>query len=121
MNLIFSSFADVGDLTKERLILKAVSDIPLGDYAVFLSKTSPDGTAYSGQQTAFWFPDGDIKANDLAVLYTKSGVASKKVLDSGATAHFFYWGLTAAQWGRTSGKGAVILRAAEWKFHSSAK
>jgi len=115
MNLTFSSFADAGDLSKERLILKAKSDLAIGNYAVFVSGVTADGTATAGKKTAFWFPDGDVKANDLVVLYTKTGIASKKVLKSGATAHFFM-GLQNPQWEALGRRGAVILRAVEWTF-----
>jgi hypothetical protein len=120
MNLNFSSFADAGDLQKERLVLKAKAAIPLGDYLVMASKASATGTAVAGRHRAYWFPDGDVEADDLVVVYTKSGVDSKKKLASGATAHFFYWGLETPLWGKMSGNGVVILRADSWLFHVAA-
>lgn len=115
MNLKHSSFADPGSFEKERLVLKAYADVEIGNYAVFCSSVN-DGNATAGHKTAYWFPDGKVKAGDLVVLYTKGGTDSKKTLSSGATAHFFYWGLKTAIWG-SSNNAAVLLRVAEWTHH----
>jgi hypothetical protein len=113
MKLEISSFADPGNLQKERLVMKALSDIDIGNYAVFISNVSDDGKATAGPKTAFWFPDGTVRAGDLVVLYTKAGQDSKKDLADGTTVHFYYWGITDVLWGRGD-KTAVILRVAEW-------
>lgn len=112
MNLKHSSFADAGTFEKERLVLKAHAEVEIGNYAVFCSGVS-DGKATAGHKTAYWFPDEKVKAGDLVVLYTKTGTDSKKKLESGVTAHFFYWGLKNAIWGN-SNNTAVLLRVAEW-------
>jgi hypothetical protein len=120
MKLRISSFADAGQADKERLIIKAESDTDIGDYLVMASSISSSGGATAGRKTAYWFPDKDVKAGDLVVLYSKSGTQSEKKLQSGATAHFFYWGLeTPPQW--SAGKGAVLLFADEWKFEIPSK
>lgn len=112
MNLKYSSFADGGNIEKERLILKAHANVEIGNYAVFCSSVN-EGKATAGRKTAYWFPDETIKTGDLVVLYTKVGTDSKKKLNSGATAHFFYWGLKDAVWGSPSNT-AILLRVAEW-------
>jgi hypothetical protein len=114
MNVQFSSFADSGVLSKERLILKALTNLDIGDYAVFRSRVS-DGGPTAGWKGAYWFPDVSVSANDLIVLYTKEGVQSTKVLKSGRTAHFFYWGRSEAMWGDQK-HGAVVLRISDWQF-----
>jgi hypothetical protein len=113
MKLNITSFADAGNFQKERIVLKADAEIGLGEYAVFCTTVSASGDAMSGRKTAYWFPDGTIKKNDLVVLYSKKGTASKKDLNGGRTAHFFYWGDDHSMWGGT-GNGAVVLRVAEW-------
>jgi hypothetical protein len=115
MKLEISSFADVGQLQKERIVLKASSDIDVGDYAIFRSWTRDGAKPTSGRKTAYWFPDGEVRAGDLVVLYTKKGQSSTKALDSGHTAHFFYWGLDSTLWDE-GGHGACVLRVSEWKF-----
>ena len=113
MKLEFSSFADAGDHDKERIVIKALSDLDIGEYAVFLSALSDTRSPTAGRKTAYWFPDGMVKPGDLIVLYSKSGSSSKKDIGEGRTAHFYYWGLDKAVWGNDD-KTAVILRIAEW-------
>ncbi|WP_156880545.1 MULTISPECIES: hypothetical protein [Thermomonas] len=113
MKLKISSYADAGNFQKERIVFKAISELELGEYAVFCSALSSDGNATSGKKTAYWFPDGVIKKDDLVVLYTKKGTSSTKELDGGRTAHFFYWGDDRAMWGSSS-NAAVLLQVASW-------
>ena len=115
MNLEIRSFADSGELSKERIILKALADIGIGDYALLRSGVTPSGRPTSGWKSAYWFPDMDVKAEDLVILYTKKGSRSSKELDGGRTAHFFYWGREEALWGSKL-FGAVLLEAADWQF-----
>ncbi|WP_156480591.1 hypothetical protein [Aquipseudomonas alcaligenes] len=117
MKLAITSFAEPGNIQKERIVLKAHEDIELGHYAIFRSKTSDDGKATSGRKIAYWFPDGKIKKNDLVVLYSKKGISSQKELEGGRTAHFFYWGEPNAIWNDTK-YTAVVLRSAEWTAKS---
>lgn len=116
MKLEISSFADVGDASKERLIIKALSDIDIGGYAVLCSNTSEKGVPTSGQKIAYWFPDGPIKSGDLVILYTKAGKTSVKNLSGQRIAHFYYLGLNSAIWNKET--VAVVLRIADWIYDS---
>ena len=115
MNLEIQSFTAPGDLINERLVLKASASLDVGDYAIFQSTKSGDGKATAGNKIAYWFPDSDIKSGDLVVLYTKSGTRGAKQLESGKTAHFFYWGLQTPIW-KDENVGAVVLLVDEWKW-----
>jgi hypothetical protein len=116
MNLEIRSFSGVGDLSNERIILKALTDIDVGDYALFRSGLGSSGhQPTSGRKIAYWFPDEDVKANDLVVLYTKKGSRSSKPMDGGRTAYFFYWGRDEALWNDKQ-FGAVLLEVAAWQF-----
>jgi hypothetical protein len=117
MNVAISSFADVGDLEKERLVLKIVKDVDIGDYAVFCTSISSDGKATAGPKKAYWFPDDVVKSGDLVILYTKQGTSSTKELDDGRTAHFYYWRQEQALW--DSKHGAVVLEISEWVYSKS--
>lgn len=117
MKLEIDSFADAGVLEKERLVIKALSDLDIGEYVVFSSGLSDTRIPISGRKTAYWFPDKAVKSGDLVVLYTKSGKSSKKDIGNGRTAHFYYWGLEKARWG-SGDKTAVLLRVAEWIHRS---
>lgn len=108
------SFADGGDITKERVVLRVLADGDIGSYALFRSKEADDGGPLSGQKTAYWFPDKTVKSGDLLVVYTKKGKTSKKVLASGGTAHFFYWQLSEAIWGDDKQNLAVLFLISEW-------
>lgn len=118
MKVKISSFADAGIFQKERVIFKVEADVELGMYAVFCTALSSSGKATAGRKTAYWFPDGEIKKDDLVVLYTKRGDSSTKELSNGRTAHFFYWGGDQAMWGN-GGNGAVLLHASEWNVKPS--
>ena len=113
MKLKINSFADVGVIDDERVVLKALSDLEIGEYAVFSSKLSEDGKATSGKKTAYWFPDGFVKKDDLVVIYTKKGKLSTKDLSDGRTAHFFYWGMDVAQWANKNNT-IIVLHVSEW-------
>jgi hypothetical protein len=113
MMLEISSFADPGTHEKERVILKALADLDIGNYAVLCSTISDRKSPTAGPKIAYWFPDGDVKSGDLIVLYTKSGQNSKKDIAGDHTAHFYYWSREDTLWG-TGKRTAVILRVAEW-------
>src|SRR5205823_11802662 len=97
MNLKFSSIADRGIPTSERLVLKVVAKTDVGEYAVF--RTGFSGSSVTiGVKNTFWFPDKPVAAGDLVVLYSKNGTESEKELEKGGKAHFFYWGAVGSLW-----------------------
>lgn len=114
MKLAIHSVAAPGDIGKERLVLKALSDTDVGDYAVLWSGIGDGGGPTSGRKRAYWFPDITVRAGDSVVLYTKKGDRSKKVLDGGGTAHFFYWGSETPLWDENH--CAVLLFISEWDY-----
>jgi len=114
MKLKIRSFPDAGVADKERVVIKATTNVDVGQYVLFCSRKSPDSNGTSGrQQSMYWFADQQINAGELVVLYTKAGKRSQKKLSSGATAHFFYWGLSAPIWGDGSNV-AVLMEASDW-------
>ena len=115
MKLSFMAFSNPGDLERERIVLKAVSDIDVGGYAVFRTGLANSGEATAGRKAAYWFPDADVKAGDLVVLYTKQGTRSSKPWKDG-TAYFFYWGKDEVLWSDPN-FGAVFLEIAEWNLN----
>lgn len=48
MKIEIKSFADVGDLTQERVVLRVLADEDIGSYALFRSKVAEDGGPLSG-------------------------------------------------------------------------
>ncbi|HTV84380.1 MAG TPA: hypothetical protein VME63_03190 [Dyella sp.] len=115
MKLSIKSFADVGVLEKERLVLRVLEDVDIGDYLVLRSKKSKKtGYPISGSSDAYWFPDEEVKAGDLVVIYTREGKASKKEISDGRTAHFYYWKKEQAFWG-DDGNKAVLIETGSWR------
>lgn len=118
MQLEIKSFADAGDLARERIVLRALTDIDIGNYVILRSKTDSSGNPLSGLKTAYWLPDIQISKGDLVVLYTKTGKASKKTLESGRTAHFYYWHQTHALWDADKKNTAVVMLCESWAAKS---
>lgn len=118
MMVEISSFADPGVHEKERIIIKALSDLDIGKYAVFCSNVSETKTPTAGSKIAYWFPDQPLKSGDLVVLYTKAGTNGKKDIAGGQTVYFYYWHRDKSLWG-TGQHTAVVLRIAEWTHQIS--
>ena len=113
MSLRITSLADAGEPQKERLVMRASSDVEVGKYAVFCCWIADDGDPLSGDlPAAYWFEDFSVKSGDLVVLYTKVGKRSEKVSDSGRTSHFCYWNKTGSIW--TKDKQPVLTFASPW-------
>lgn len=93
MNIKIVGIKNRGNLKKERIIIKALSNLDLGYYIVFLTKMTGEKSFSSEPKKVFWFPDKEINKDDLIVLYSKKGKKSIKENESGNTTHFFYWNL----------------------------
>jgi hypothetical protein len=114
MRIKITSIADRADLTKERIVMKVLSDTNIGDYAVFDAEYR-HGTVTTGVRDVFWFPDKDVSSGDIVVLYTKRAKQSEKILKaSRKTAHFFYWGSTKPKW-ETERTVPVLMSISEWE------
>ena len=113
MKLKIKSIADKADHKQERLVISVLSDTNVGEFAVLR-------TGYSGGQVTtdvwdtFWFPDKQVSAGDLVVIYSKTGTTSEKLLKTGKKAHFYYWGKPQTIWS-SSGKSVVLLHAPVWE------
>ena len=113
MNVKIRAVRDAGDPDLERLVLNVFRPDDIGDYAVFDTTYTDDGRVSNKLRHSFWFPDKRIAAGDTVVLYTKRGRANEKKNSSGATSHFFYWGLDVTVWNE-GGDCAVLLHVPEW-------
>jgi len=113
MNIEISSVAEKQNLEKERIILRVTADTDVGSFALLQTGFSGDEVTIGVHQT-YWFPYKRVEAGDLVVLYTKKGTQNENTLKSGKKAHFFYWGLSAAIWGK-SDRAPVLLYAPEWE------
>lgn len=118
MKIEIRSFADKGDFESERMSLRATANVDLGAHAIFYLKLNSNGKPSSGKKVAYWFPDLELKTNDLVVVYTKKGERRTKTLDDGTTAHFFYWGLDKPIWNQP-GAACSLLAITEWTWKAS--
>jgi hypothetical protein len=116
MKFRISSITDVGDIGRERLILRARDNANVGDYAIFRARAGKnDSPPLSGDiPEVYWFADRKVKRGDFVVLYTKSGSRSEKAQESGGRTYFYYWGLKSSIW-EDSNFIAVLVETAEWE------
>lgn len=105
---------ECGDLDKERIVLSVVKDGDVGRYAIFDTTYTKGGSVSNKVRFTYWFPDKNVKAGDLVVVYTKAGSSSEHQNKDGSTSHFFYWGLDRTVWNE-DGDCAVIARIDSWK------
>lgn len=116
MNLELRSIVEPGNIAKERITLRAKSDLDLGDYLVAQTNDVESSPA-TGLLSSYWFQYRKIEKGDLVVIYTKQGAETEKSLSTGRKAHFFYLGLKEPIWGDPT-KGALLLLAPTWTYKS---
>ena len=104
---------DAGNIEKERLVLKATSDDEIGNYVLFDTTYLEDGRVSNEMRHSLWFPDREVKENDLIVVYTKAGKDSKLENKNGTSSHFFYMGLGNSIWNK-NGDCSVIMKISSW-------
>ena len=98
------------------IILQALTDLDLGEYALFRSGVgSSIRKPTSGRKIAYWFPDEKVQADDLVVLYTKKGSRGVKALEGGRTAYFSIGEGMKTLWNDNQ-FGAALLEVADWQF-----
>lgn len=114
MKLELRSIQDRGIADKERIVMKALSNLDVGQFAVIEAGFS-NGGVNTSTGDCYWFPDKVVEEGDWVVLYTKPGEDKEKIQKSGATAHFFYWGKNSPKW-RVQTRAPVILQVDSWDF-----
>lgn len=114
MRLQIVQIADRGVPNRERLHLRALSDVNLNFFVVFdTTYTSPSAIS-NLQRHAYWFPSHLVKAGDHVILSTGNGTQSSSWNPAGGTNHFFYWGLQHTIWNQT-GDCAVLFELSSWQ------
>lgn len=113
MKLELRSIIAAGDIANERLSLRALDNLDVGDYLVAQSGYIGDNPTTDFYHT-FWFPFKPIQKGDLVVVYTKVGRNRERVLERGNKAHFYYLDLETPIWTRPD-SGAVLLHAPTWQ------
>lgn len=111
MKLKISAIRDAGNLDKERIVMKVLAPTDIGEHLLLCTATA-DGKITTNIQTAYWFPDKEVKEGDFVVLYSKKGRDSEKEFKN-AMSHFFYLGSDKALWDKSE-NAAVIMYAPDW-------
>ena len=110
MSLEVNNIKNRGEIDDERVVFKVLLDCDLGMYITFKSTDTESGDGISSHvEYPFWFPDEDIKANDLVVLYTKQGQQSHKLNKDGTHTHFYYRGLNKAIFNKKAERALLML------------
>lgn len=116
MKLELRSIVAPGDLKNERLTLRALTSLDVGDYLVAQTMLIEDYPTTNFDHM-IWFPFKQVEKGDLVVIYTKSGESREKPLSKGNTAHFYYLDLSSAIWDDPT-KGAIVLHTPTWQSKS---
>ena len=113
MKISILSVKDHGDLKKERVILKAIGHVNIGDYLLADTTYLANNEVSNELRHIYWIPDKVVEKDDLVVIYTKSGRDSTKANESGNRTHFFYWGLEKTIWNK-DGDAATLFLIGDW-------
>lgn len=104
---------DVGNIKKERVVLKATSRVDVGGFVLCEATSLPDGQVSNKVRHPFWFPDKVVNANDFVILYTKGGNDSDVQNKSGTTTHIFFWGQDEPVWSKDN-SAIALFEIAGW-------
>lgn len=113
MNIEVIDIKDRGNRQKERLVIRAITNLDIGYYIVFQTRKTGENSFSGNPDKIFWFPDKEIHEGDLIVLYSKDGKESTRKNKSGNTTHFFYWGEEPPIFD-SEDKIAVVVEAKGW-------
>lgn len=118
MKLKIERIENAGILEKERIVLRVLTDDEIGRYIILKTKKM-GGTAVSSNPSAvFWFSDKKVAKDDWVVVYTKTGVNSSAVSDTGNFTHFFYWDKNLPMWNNPD-DAIVLIHSDGWTFKDS--
>jgi hypothetical protein len=115
MSLRLVGIRSAGDLTKERVVLRARLKVDIGRYAIFAAvlDTNNDQVLSGGLEAAYWFEDQEVGKDDYVVLYSKKGATSSKNNSDGSRSWFFYWDREETIW-RPAVNAAVLAPIGTW-------
>lgn len=117
MNIKIVKILDAGAANKEKLQLKAVADDNIGNYVVFDTLQIEPGRIASIPKNAYWFPDRNVKGNDIIFLYTGPGKNYETKNEDGTTTWYFYWGRNVTLW-KNKNSSAALLRIHDWEYRT---
>jgi hypothetical protein len=98
----------------EHLALAVRSDTDLSNYVVLVTRYITPQAISRIPKSFYWFPAKPVKAGDVVLLHTGTGVDTATALTDGKSGHHFYRGLPSPVWNAT-GDCAVLLEIDTWK------
>ena len=104
---------DNGDLGNERIIIKILAKIDIGNFILCDTTYNKNGSVSNKLRHTFWFPDKVVNDGDFVAVYTTSGTDYQHENKADTVTHCFYWGLDRTVWNK-DGDGAVLFEIAEW-------
>jgi hypothetical protein len=120
MNVEIKAVRGISDIDNERIVLKVLKDDDIGYYIIFDTTFLEDGYVSNKVQHSYWFPDKQVRAGDLVVLYTRNGRTKEKQNKSGNTTHFFFQRLEKTIWNK-GGDCAVLVKIKDWEAKGYSK
>jgi hypothetical protein len=93
MSMRIKHIKNNGAAKEERIVFEVLKDADIGYFLVFDTTYTQDNKVSNELRHPYWFPDKNVKAGDLVILYTKQGTNTSRKNDDGTSSHFFYWGL----------------------------
>jgi hypothetical protein len=114
MKLEFLGIKDSGKIDSERLELRALTEVQIGQYGLFCALRSEDGIT-SFLRAAYWFPDGLVKSGDIVEVYTRDGDDRSLAREDAPTTHVYFWSRKAPLWDDER-YAPVIFRLSEWRL-----
>lgn len=115
MRIEIGEIKNRGNHSEERVIFKALEDIDISYYYIMHTVYTDEGKKIVTKPLHTYWPQArSVKANDLIVLYTKSGEYSFKLNDDKTTSHFFYWGIPNSIY-NSKNDCVVVLEIVHWR------
>ena len=116
MNIELNYIKDSGNIDKERIVFNVISDTELGKFLVAQTELLEDSRFSSKLGNIYWFPDQQVKAGDLVVLYTKVGINTSIQNENSTTTYFYYWGLDTVH--NQNINACIVILDASWKSYA---
>ncbi len=101
MSLKIISINGQGDASSEYVMLRALANCDLKNYAVADSTFDASGNPSNKTRHTYFFPQKAVKEGEWVFLYTRKGTNRTQISDQSGPMHFFYWGLSNAVWNDT--------------------
>ncbi|MEY8238826.1 MAG: hypothetical protein RPT25_00615 [Cycloclasticus sp.] len=109
MKLSIRYVKEHGALEKERIVLKVLDNVDVGNYMLADTTYIADEEVSNRLRHTFWIPDKAAEKGDIIVIYTKPGDDFTQSNKSGNKTHFFYWGLKRTVWNKERDAAALFL------------